>query len=89
MTGDPSHGVSIVIVNLPTEDLFSPRAVFRGGNLFQIWLKAARMQLSEIHKEGGFESQRLEDPLLAKAVEGPSADLLNNFAEDYESKITV
>ncbi len=89
MTRHPTHSIGIVIMHLAAQNPFSPWAIFRGGDRLLHRLKAASSQFGEIDESSGAQSQRLENPILAEAVEIESGQSLHNFTQNHKAKIAV
>jgi len=68
MSRNPPDGIGVIIVDLATENFFTPRTVLGGGDDLFSRLKSSSSQLRQVNEGRTREAQRPEYPILAEAV---------------------
>src|ERR1041385_5944938 len=87
--GDAAHRVGVVVVHLAADDALAPRAVLGRRDHLVDRLEPPRAQLREIDERRRAQPDRLEDLVVAVAVERPAGDLLDGLAEENVAEVAV
>src|SRR5712692_1874135 len=89
MTGDPAHGISVVVMNFTAKDLFAPRTILSRSNHLLNRLNAACPNLGQVDKGGGTEPDGLKDFIMAVAIQGRTTNFLYSFTQKHKAEIAV